>query len=269
MKTKELLRRKLKGFVLNHREIFTHNLFFPADPESFNLLIPDLRTNEIASDGLPLPPKNLWVGYADTPEEYILSGKRHVSKIFEMTGRSNYPRVLEFGCAAGRMMRHFKGNIWGVDISADHVNWCKQNLPFKFATITTIPHLPFRDDYFDLVFAGSVFTHIDDLSDAWLCELGRVCKGDVWLTIHDENTMRLMQTEEYKNLYLSNRTRESAFYQTHKTNFEMMSIGRDTLAQTFYKESYFRKMVEQVFDVLSIEQEAHGSHTAYALRVKT
>jgi ubiquinone/menaquinone biosynthesis C-methylase UbiE len=92
-------------------------------------------------------------------------------------------RVLDLGCASGRMIRWLNDfaeqcKIWGVDISAEHIIWCQQRLspPFNFATITTAPHLPFEDRYFDLIFAGSVFTHIADLADAWLLELKRIVK---------------------------------------------------------------------------------------------
>lgn len=65
------------------------------------------------------------------------------------------------------------GEVWGVDIAGSHILWCQQNLPapFKFATTTSFPHLPFEDNYFDLIYAGSVFTHIADLAESWLLEL--------------------------------------------------------------------------------------------------
>jgi ubiquinone/menaquinone biosynthesis C-methylase UbiE len=66
--------------------------------------------------------------------------------------------------------------IWGVDINARHIVWCQENLipPFNFATVTIEPHLPFKDEYFDLIYCGSVFTHIDDLAYTWLLELKRI-----------------------------------------------------------------------------------------------
>jgi ubiquinone/menaquinone biosynthesis C-methylase UbiE len=101
------------------------------------------------------------------------------------------------------MLRHVpefapKAELWGVDISAQHVQWCVNNLtpPMHFATTTTIPHLPFEDRYFDLVFCGSVFTHIEDMQQSWLLELGRVLRplGKLFMTIHDEHTVALLDT---------------------------------------------------------------------------
>jgi ubiquinone/menaquinone biosynthesis C-methylase UbiE len=79
-------------------------------------------------------------------------------------------RIMELGCAAGRMLRCFSeeaknSEVWGTDISSEHIIWCQQNLspPFNFFTNTTAAHLPFPDSYFDLIYAGSVFTHISEL----------------------------------------------------------------------------------------------------------
>ena len=47
----------------------------------------------------------------------------------------------------------------------------------NFATVTTAPHLPFADGYFDFAYCSSVFTHISDLADAWLLELRRIVRS--------------------------------------------------------------------------------------------
>ena len=59
------------------------------------------------------------------------------------------------------------------------------------------PICPFEDNYFDLVYGISVFTHISDLADAWFLELLRVLRpgGHAYLTIHDEHTVELLLGE--------------------------------------------------------------------------
>lgn len=142
---------------------------------------------------LPIPPTKLWLGYGPTQEDYLERGKRHTSQMLSILesdglriGEDN--RILDFGCGAGRMIRwlsHLSDNceIWGTDISAEHIYWCREYLspPFHFVTSTIYPHLPFEDNYFDLVYAGSVFSHIDDLADAWLLELRRITKKRVFV----------------------------------------------------------------------------------------
>jgi len=112
-------------------------------------------------------------------------------------GLSTGARLLDFGCGAGRMIRHLAaeaeaGEVWGVDIHAEAIHWAQSHLPpFHFVLTTTAPHLPFEDRSFDVIFAGSVWTHIGDLDDAWILEMRRllVPGGRLYLTITDRETL--------------------------------------------------------------------------------
>ena len=90
-------------------------------------------------------------------------------------------RVLDFGCGAGRTLRHFlseaagDAEIWGVDIDEPSIDWVSTNLcPPLHATRGPVePPLPFADGSFDLVWTLSVFTHLVSPM-RWLAELHRV-----------------------------------------------------------------------------------------------
>ncbi|WP_457187337.1 class I SAM-dependent methyltransferase [Nocardioides sp. P5_E3] len=246
-------------------------------------------------DDLAIPPVDLWLGYGSefgdkAVEWYISKGRRDVETMLAIVG-DDAPlkpdaRIIEMGCAAGRMIRHLKplvgdAEIWGVDVAAPLVNWCKVNLapPFHFATTTTIPHLPFPDDYFDLVYTGSVFTHIDDLAEAWLLELRRVLVpgGRAYLTIHDRHTIELLDAGYYfdptgyftepdrKEEYLTRTFNAAPAYQAHRDDFGMFVVGRDYTSQVFYDIDYFKKMVTGVYEVRSVNHEAYGHQTAVLL----
>ena len=164
--------------------------YIPLDQDENAFLVPEGHDHglAIAADGLPLPPLALLQGYADSAEGYFMGGEANVRSMVDALRAAGFEltpgdHILDFGCGIGRMTRQLRrfaeaAEVWGVDISARHIFWCKRHLspPFRFATTTTIPHLPFRDGQFSLVFAGSVFTHIDDLADAWLAEVRRVIK---------------------------------------------------------------------------------------------
>jgi SAM-dependent methyltransferase len=91
-------------------------------------------------------------------------------------------RVLDFGCGAGRVLRHFlpeaeRGSeFWGSEIDAASVEWLDHNLspPFKAVLHAERPPLPVEDGHFDLIYAISVFTHITFEWSAWLLELHRL-----------------------------------------------------------------------------------------------
>jgi ubiquinone/menaquinone biosynthesis C-methylase UbiE len=238
-----------------------------------DILVP--AREQVAQAGeLPVPPEHLWLGY-----NYPVHGARHVRAMLDICEASGFhmaagKRVLDLGCGAGRMIRHLEpyadgANIWGLDISAEHILWCKRNLspPFHFATNTKVPHLPFEDRSFDLIYCGSVFTHIDDMADAWLLELRRVLspEGRLFVTIHDEHTMALLDGA-YKGSPLAGLKRHPLFAQAQAQDFSMLAIGRDDLSQVFYKREEFLRMAAPSFELLSVTQEAYFYQTALLLR---
>lgn len=224
---------------------------------------------------LAVPSPEFWLGYAKTSEEYVSSGAEDTSKMLELVQNSGLSltagdRVLDFGCGAGRMTRHLQKyaqscEIWGVDIDADMIYWCKQHLEplFNFAVTTTIPHLPFEDRYFDLIYAGSLFTHVDDLTEAWLLELRRILspKGRLYLTIHDNQTIELLHTN-LQNNFLSKKLRSSELYNQTKDGMAVLTIGRDTGSQVFYDIDYFCQKLSKMYKVHSVTSEAYNYQTA-------
>lgn len=266
------IRERLKKTVFDYREIMTDFTFYPFRKGELDFVIPkEQPAPEIAPDGLPIPPQELWIGYGKTAEEYLGSGQKDVATMVRLLADTSFElgpqsRVLDFGVGGGRMLRNITNvrEAWGTDLSADHIYWCKQNLSpkFRFATTCSLPHLPFEDRYFDLIYCGSVFTHIDDLTEAWLLELRRVLNvgGRIFMTIHDHHSMELLDTK-YKDSFLAGRMRESEFYQNVDRNFNMLSIGRDTNSQVFYDRDYFCAQLGQFFDVLSVVPEAYSYQT--------
>jgi SAM-dependent methyltransferase len=92
-------------------------------------------------------------------------------------------RVLDFGCGAGRTLRHFlteaqAGDFWGSDIDAPSIAWLQQNLcpPLQAMQNSTDPPLGLEHGTFDLIWALSVFTHLTDNSLPWLAELHALLK---------------------------------------------------------------------------------------------
>ncbi len=94
-------------------------------------------------------------------------------------------RVLDFGCGAGRVLRHFAAEarsteFIGCDIDAASIRWAEAHLspPFSFFENAQRPPLDQPAGSFELVYAMSVFTHLTDTWSAWLVELHRVLRPD-------------------------------------------------------------------------------------------
>lgn len=231
---------------------------------------------------LPLPPRDSWEGYGTEPAQYLSSGKNHVAKMLELLARDGVPientrRVLDFGSSAGRMLRwltpYAQGReLWGVDIGAKATHWAAANLrPLNFITNTTVPHLPFADGYFDLIYAGSVFSHIADLADAWLLELRRVTApgGVLYLTVHDKHSLELLL--EKRQSKLANWLRgEDARHKFGKQNFAKLVVARTPKgAQTFYDIEWLQAHWGRWVDFVSVNPEGYGYQTALILKKPT
>jgi len=92
-------------------------------------------------------------------------------------------RVLDFGCGAGRTLRHFlaeaeRAELWGVDIDAASIDWMRRHLspPLHVRRGSRFPPLELESGSVDLAWAISVFTHLTDGSIPWLLELHRLLK---------------------------------------------------------------------------------------------
>jgi SAM-dependent methyltransferase len=90
-------------------------------------------------------------------------------------------RVLDFGAGAGRVLRHLTDSgaeLHGSEIDIASVEWMLANMspPVRPFHNGEAPGLARPDDFFDVVYAVSVFTHITGHWAGWLLELRRVLK---------------------------------------------------------------------------------------------
>jgi SAM-dependent methyltransferase len=160
-----------------------------------------------ARDTSPLPDTEQREGYhGERHFDFWVSGLGDalaIERALERHGKRLTPgsRVLELGCASGRVLRHFRHqwdglDVWGCDINSAHVEWIGEHLPGDVCVFqnTVLPSLPLGDASCDLVCAFSVFTHIDEFERSWIAELARVLKpgGVAYLTVHTEHTWSIV-----------------------------------------------------------------------------
>lgn len=246
-------------------------LFYPFKPGSQALML--RKPEGMPGTGLSgrVPPQKDWISekYGTTAEEYLASGRRDLQEMQDILDRagvapSTLGNILEFGCGDGRMIRWLEDlardrEIWGVDIDSKHIFWCKQNLcpPFHFLTTTIVPHLPFGDGFFGFVYAGSVFSHIDDLADAWIAELRRILRpgGCLFITVHLKSDLALLETD-YPHSKLTRILRSQPEYEEFKNpDLDLIGVGRSARSFVFYDLEYLRKIVEPGFKILSIKDK--------------
>lgn len=243
---------------------------------------------------LPIPPDPFWADYCTSVETYLQSGLDDITTMRRLLLESGAPieqlgRILELGVAGGRLIRHLSDlapqhEIWGVDIWASAILWCKEHLspPFHFATTTVTPHLPFEDRSFDLVYAGSVWTHLDDLAEAWTLEAHRVLRpgGRLYFTINDRAAVKVFEgggTAENRARYLE-RIRpdnwsswlkllesHSGYQSFARGDAQMVTMGRSTQSHVMWDADYLLQRLGPGWKVCSVTPEAYGHQTGVLL----
>lgn len=273
---------------LNHDSLEPfENLPAPNEMELMDFAIPDLLADPVFEgidvgefvkrDGYPIPASTDREGY-----------NTNLDARFFMTGLSDYLKVrqtaqqygvdvrsyLDFGCASGRVLRHFcahsdVANLWGTDINGRHIRWLNEHLPSQLKLIHNhcLPHLGIADNSIDVLTAFSVFTHIDTFETAWLAELHRVLKpgGLCYLSVQNDATWNLLQQAGEED-YLLKRFRQldDQFDQrlagpipAGRTCYRYTPLG-PYRALVLHSDEYLKRTWGRYFDVLEIRSQAHG-----------
>jgi SAM-dependent methyltransferase len=248
-------------------------------------------TSYVAEDTYPIPATADREGYYGSRHyDYWLSGLKDYLGIKQAAHKCGVlltegSRVLDFGCASGRVLRHFlcheEGlDLWGVDINLRHVEWIRRFLPpsVKVFQNTILPTLPIEDNTVSVVCAFSVFTHIDTLETAWLAELRRILhKGGIaYVTIHGDHTWQTTTPSRpfYKDLMkVKSCIRD---YDITPELFEKpmpaervvlrWSTSMTTAANVFHSRDYLQNVWGRFFDVADIIQEGHEYQDVVVLR---
>jgi SAM-dependent methyltransferase len=229
--------------------------------------------------GLPVPPAHLTQGYARDERRFLDRGRRTSETVRRIAAQQGVSlgsgTKLEWGCATGRVLRHFAdearhADFWGVDVDGAHINWAKRNLspPFRFVTCTSYPHLPFEDNTFDFVFGISVFTHIVHLIDTWLMEFRRILVpgGRALFTVHDENTWDHFGKDGGEtNPWVTNEQFSGGLKDDVVVLCDANAPSWDTTF-TFFRTEWITEEWGKYLDVVAIEPFAEGFQTAVVLR---
>jgi SAM-dependent methyltransferase len=220
----------------------------------------------VDGEPLPLPPASLRAGYApDDDATYLRWGKFDHDFILNIAGRYLEPqnplRILDFGCSAGRVLRHFETErqsagwrIHGVDPQAMLIEWLRSFWPPAYDVCTTnevVPVLPFEDNYFDIIYGISVFPHIKYLWDSWLCELRRCLKpGGLCLqTVHCEEAWLVFARgeAEWQITGVPDHVRQHP-----AMDVDYLLFNKSTTSNTFYKRSVVEKLFGRYMPVREV-----------------
>jgi len=217
---------------------------------------------EGTNDGPPLP--NFWAriqvaGTADVTAFLKLGrlGFESIRDTLERNGAAldDLKDVLDFGCGCGRVLRHWSeatARLHGTDLNEYLVDACRQAVPF--ATIGTNalqPGLPYANASFDLVYALSVFTHLDvEAQKAWRDEFLRILRprGVLILSVHGD-------------AYLSRlNARELAEYRAGRAVVRHGVYPGGNVCVAFHPASFVSETIAQGFEIVeAVPEGAKGN----------
>ncbi|MGI9518677.1 MAG: class I SAM-dependent methyltransferase [Pirellulaceae bacterium] len=182
--------------------------------------------------------------------------------------------VLDFGCASGRVVRHFClqsdiPEVWGSDINRRHIRWLCQFMPPRLKPLfnSSMPSLALPDESMDIISAFSVFTHIDTFETSWLAELRRVLRpgGLCYLTVHNEDTWFAMRELDDSNRLIKSMLNTGRFSMDQLQH----SMPADRLvyrfsqtgpyrSQVFHSNDYLQRVWGRYFDIQEIVPRYHS-----------
>lgn len=275
--------RALERSLMNSTNIA--GLYYPEDRSANGFVHWQASQEELVkplSERVPPTALRHYYGLKDNQyhdDLYLSSGAQDAATIRSILKKDEFSplgeKIMEFGCSAGRILRNFveeakAGEAWGVDLHSAAIHWAQTHLspPFQFFTNTTTPHLPFEDGYFAFIFAGSVWTHIGELDDAWLLEMRRILRsgGRLYITISDQHT--LSEVKRLSPDHTSNAHVEEldSVTQVLSNPFEKF-VTRSTpwLQRCVYNRDAWLKRVRAWFEVKVVQESAYGWQTGILL----
>jgi SAM-dependent methyltransferase len=238
------------------------------------------------ADQYPIPATEDREGYyGERHLEYWLSGlydyKTITSYIPELSAQAT---IVDFGGASARVARHFLCNIPGInvilaDLNINHIDFIAKAFPiakFKGIKVSSLPYLPLPQDSVDLLYAFSVFTHIDAYELAWIAEINRIVKenGYVFLTIHNENTWKILPTTHVFQT-LANHGEFNSIFQpgaempAERLVFDYYEDTIDYNCNVFHHSKYIYREWGKWFEVVKIISGAHAYQAGVLLRKRT
>lgn len=148
----------------------------------------DYYSNEYSQANIGSPNKN-----GDTPgslSKDSMARYENLCRVVEKDIKKD-SFVLDVGCAVGGLLNSLSphcDNLFGVDCTQNFVDIAKERLKNVDIRLVSAESLPFKDNFFDIVFADQVVEHLID-SNIFFKEANRVLKEDGTLCVSVPNAM--------------------------------------------------------------------------------
>lgn len=145
-------------------------------------------------------------------------------------------RILDVGCGTGMASEYFLNGqqgypVIGIDISWRYLQIAKQACDNRISLLQVrVPHLPFKDKAFDIVFSKGTLAYISDIRST-LCELLRVLKDDGFLILEFLKKTPLTQIAELLRRFLSKTPKTAILPLAKSMAFSLFPLAKRVLGE--------------------------------------
>ena len=232
----------------------------------------DLEINDVIS-----PNDGMFEGDADAYFAVGRTAADAILGILEQHGPKHIGKILDFGCGHGRVLRYLSGvfptaAITAADMLHDGVDFCAQTLGAEALYVDREIGRVMTDDRFDLVWAGSVVTHLDRHEILSLLDyLASVLTfaGLLIFSNHGHLAYQWLKNEEFE-YGLEEHARIRCLERFEQTGFAYSHYpGMGDYGLSFADETNVREMAEEVrLEVLDYLPRGwgHGHHDLVVCR---
>jgi len=190
-------------------------------------------------------------------------------------------RVLDFGCGIGRVTfpvaEAYDAQIFACDVDHTAIEYIKENSQKIDARVSKYdPPLPFEDNFFDLVYANSVWTHFPQDAEAfWLKEMARITKQDgiLFLSVASYDTLKVHHIRGIDTHISNDVLDEEGFIfvgnKAHDKNNPVKWPGvTHDYGLTRHSHQYVHRVWQKYFDIVDIVPAGSGKQDVIVLRNK-
>ena len=223
-----------------------------------------------------LPPSSLRYRVHGAPDiDSFLNAGKKCSQDIEATlmkmnkDLSSFKYILDFGCGCGRTLiwfaNHSKSSrFYGTDIDVDAISWCRKNLDFATFSINhPLPPLQYPSETFDLIYAISVFTHLnEDYQFHWLSELKRIAKPKaiLLLTVHGRHCWMKLPNEDVARIeragfvFVTTNTMKDIFPEWYQVAYHTKEYVLDKYSKYFDILDYIPRGLNDYQDMITLQK---------------
>ena len=186
---------------------------------------------------------------------------------------SSLQTVLDFGCGCGRTLNWLsKENgairFFGTDIDEEAIEWCRGNFTdIEFLINGLSPPLSFSGNTFDLVYAISVFSHLDEEDHLeWLRELRRVLRpgGFLLVSYHGAQSQTLLSAKDRKLI-----ANKGFLFKVEGLGKHKLNGLPDTYQTAYVSTDYINEYWSELFRIEHVIHDGMNAHQSVVLMRKT